>query len=171
MCRSIEICRLHQTLTATQTQAKDNQDASSALRAHALADISSPAGSMPEGTTQSALQAHAPSAQDQQHSSEASGVEDSSPEASVTGRSAAGFSKGDAEEGLSEATSYTSAAHDTLPDSAGDAAEPHIPCWLHSCMSCTTVGECPRNRAASRRAWHDALGKLPLADGRKALCR
>ena len=140
MCRAIEIHRLYRSLTAAHMQAKDNQDASSALRAHALTDISSPAGSMPDGTIKSALRAHAPSAQDQQHSSEASGVEDSSPEASVTGRSTAGFSKGDIEENLSGATSYASAAHDTPSDSAGDAAEPHIPCWRHSSMLCTTVG-------------------------------
>ena len=103
-------------------QAKDGEDASSALRAHALADISSPAGSMPDGTTKSELGAHAPSVHDQQHSSEASGVEDSSPEASVGGRSSSGAKKLDTEEDLSAATSYTSAVHDTPPDPAGDIA-------------------------------------------------
>ena len=125
----MEMCRLYASLTTPQMQARGSQDASSALRAHALADISSPAGSMPAGTAKSALQAHAFSAHHQQHGSEASGVEDSSPEASVTGRSAADRSKGDIEEDLSGATSYASAAHDTLPDSAGDSAGPHIRRW------------------------------------------
>ena len=129
MCRTLEMYCLDRSLTAPQMQARGSQDASGALRAHALADISSPAGSMPEGTTKSALQAHAFSAHRQQHGSEVSGVEDSSPEASVTGRSVAGLSKGDAEEDHSGATSYASAAHDTLPDSTGDAAGPHIHRW------------------------------------------
>ncbi len=108
-------------------QAKDSEDASSALRAHALADISSPSGSMPDGTPKLALEAHAPSSHDPQHSSEASGIEDSSPEASVTGRSASGSKKLDTEEDLSAATSYASAVHDTPPDPAGDTADPDLP--------------------------------------------
>ena len=114
-------------------QARDSQDTSSALRAHALADISSPAGSMPEGTTQSALQAHAPSAHDHQHSSEASGLEDSSPEASVAGRSSSGRKKFDSED-LSGATSFASAAHDT-PDAEGDMADPYNCPWCCSTAS------------------------------------
>lgn len=112
---------------ALSMQAKDSEDASSALRAHALADISSPAGSMPDGTIKSELGAHAPSAHDQQHSSEASGIEDSSPEASVTGRSGSGSKKFDTEENLSAATSYTSAVHDTPPDAAGNTQNPASP--------------------------------------------
>ena len=90
-----------------RVQEREVSKPSASLRAHALADISSPSSSMPEGTATSSLQSHAPAHQGQQHSSDTSAMGDISPDVSVLGRSATAHgSKVSDGEDSSAATSY-----------------------------------------------------------------
>ena len=105
-----------------RVQEREISELSASLRAHALADISSPSSPMPEGTATSSLQSHAQAHQGQQHSSDTSAMGDTSPDASVLGRSA---------------TAQGNKVSDAEDSSAGSsyASIPHGEIWLAICSS------------------------------------